>query len=1128
MNPTELRACLQAAAQGDGARKQLTISDKTLNDPRVSAMLSHYYHTDPLVIQGAQILPAQNGSADVTVQGTASFLNVENVSVTATFQTAPDGVQAVLRYRLPPTWKFSQSFPDLPASFDFSAPLDSPKKSYLDLLTITNPTFVVATAAHMDAEFQTSLDAGLNFIATMRLNGTLGSIERALTHVESLPLCGPILLPPATPGAASATPTGPVVRGAYPWPLTGINLKATVDTGLGLGPLKLEKLALKLYSPMTSEWLAQFPDYPPGMFVGGTLGVGKNVTMDVFAESVLGGDDTLTFSGTFQGLDLPSLSNIADLVGADDLAKQLEPQFKDLGKLSIESVSVNVTPSTKSVDAVSLVVGMNGKKWSALDNMLEVDGLSAKFIVTSPFNSSRKVSGFVLGQFEIDQLPMNVVATLPDFSITADVRPDHPLPLKSLVQKYLPAAPPVGDLTVDDLYLTAQPGQSLSIGARMADAPNPWVIDLGKGKLAISDVQIQVEYAKGAGTTGTVGGKLKLGDANLDVLCKVPGDFCLTGQLPSVSIKTLVEDLCDNHIPWPAGFDITLPASQIRIEKQAGDYTFLLGVHLDDFGDLAFKVARVDGHWGCAAGFSLPQGWKLSKINPALAALDNSFQFNTMLLVASSMHDSGFTFPDLAGFNDPAIKSTKIALPPSAQGVVPGLNFFTEMELGGHKDLELIKKMLKVSNANVDVVVQIGENPSNSLLMASLNGRFNDAVDFTGALRVMLNNGDLSVGALGQVRVNVHDQPLTFTGELDVEENGAILAATMQGVWKDAFGVPSLSLADLALELGITWELDPTIGIAGTIAVNGFEGSAAILFDSVDPKQTVLAGSMSDLSLRDVVDTFAGKGAAIPQEIEDALSRIALKGIPLCTIPATHAADLDKGTMTPAVQEALGATGKLTVPTNPQDVMLVVGKPGERWFLTDRTNLKHYAIVKQGDHLQVSMEVQLYIARSDAMIGQLHYPQGFRLAGALECFDLNGSVLIDVNANHGIVVDGTISRIEAGEYFRLTGHAGQGDPVVSVATYDSPSSKYPGPHCFFSGAATLLGFTSDLDLKLNRSGLEFDVSAKLFNVFEADLHAQCPFQNFATSDFAIGASMKNDLFQFLKTQGTAAIQQATT
>jgi hypothetical protein len=79
----------------------------------------------------------------------------------------------------------------------------------------------------------------------------------------------------------------------------------------------------------------------------------------------------------------------------------------------------------------------------------------------------------------------------------------------------------------------------------------------------------------------------------------------------------------------------------------------------------------------------------------------------------------------------------------------------------------------------VDVPVQIGEDPSNSTLTASLNGSFNDAIDFTGALRVALTNGDLSVGMLGQAKVTVHDQPLTFTGELDIAENGATFAATM-------------------------------------------------------------------------------------------------------------------------------------------------------------------------------------------------------------------------------------------------------------------------------------------------------------------------------------------------------------
>jgi hypothetical protein len=130
-------------------------------------------------------------------------------------------------------------------------------------------------------------------------------------------------------------------------------------------------------------------------------------------------------------------------------------------------------------------------------------------------------------------MPLSVMATLPDFSVSADLRPNSPLSLKSLMQKYLPGVPPVSDLTVDDLHLTAQPGPSLSITARMADRPDPCVIELGKAKLTISNVQLNADYMKGVGASGAVSGQLSLGGAGLSAFWQVPGDCSLKGSFPA-------------------------------------------------------------------------------------------------------------------------------------------------------------------------------------------------------------------------------------------------------------------------------------------------------------------------------------------------------------------------------------------------------------------------------------------------------------------------------------------------------------------------------------------------------------------------------------------------------------------
>lgn len=597
------------------------------------------------------------------------------------------------------------------------------------------------------------------------------------------------------------------------------------------------------------------------------------------------------------------------------------------------------------------------------------------------------------------------------------------------------------------------------------------------------------------------------------------------GQLPPLHLRALVESLCGNVIPSPREFDIAFTDAQVRIEKDAIAHTVLLAALVDDFGGVALQVKQVNGIWGFAVGMDLSQQQKLSRLSPALAPFDSSFSFQKMALVISSLQDPGFTFPDLTAFNMPTITSPRINLPASAVGVIPGINFYAEMEFGGQKGLDLLKKTLNISDATLPIRLQIGENPAmDSLLTASIAGQFNSAVTLSGTLRLQLSAGVVILSVLAGATATVDNQPLTFTGELDITEGGLYFAATMQGSWRQAFTIPSLTLSDLALLVGCNWEGVPTLGLAGTLDLDGFRGATAVLFDSVAPQRSLLAGSISDLTLADVFSALVSTLVAPPTTLDRVLAEISLKGTALFTIPGSLAANLDKNIVSSGLIQAF-AQGHVTLPTRASDVLLVTGKAGSLWYLTDRTTLKHYTITLVGDHLQVALAVQLHLAPEATMIGQLAYPQGIRLSAALDCFGLTGTASVDVSANQGIAVDGTISSISVGGIFALIGHGGQGDPLISLATYDAPISRYRGMHCIFSGAVTMLGFTRDIDLLVTKDGFAFSVSARLFNAFQASLTAQCPLSNFASADFTITATMDNDFYQYLKMQGTTAIAQ---
>jgi hypothetical protein len=188
--------------------------------------------------------------------------------------------------------------------------------------------------------------------------------------------------------------------------------------------------------------------------------------------------------------------------------------------------------------------------------------------------------------------------------------------------------------------------------------------------------------------------------------------------------------------------------------------------------------------------------------------------------------------------------------------------------------------------------------------------------------------------------------------------------------------------------------------------------------------------------------------------------------------------------------------------------------------------LKHYTIARHGDLLTVSMRVQLYIAPQPTLIGQLMFPQGLRLSAHVSAFGLAGSVNLDVDPNRGVVADGSIQPIDAGQLFSLTGHAGESGPQLSLSTYDAPGARIRGPHLVVSGAVTMLGFTRDIDVRASRDGFSLTVSATLFNVFGAAVTATAPLRDFTAADLVVIATMQNDLLTLLRTRGIETIRAA--
>ncbi|MGQ4646024.1 hypothetical protein [Lyngbya aestuarii] len=452
---------------------------------------------------------------------------------------------------------------------------------------------------------------------------------------------------------------------------------------------------------------------------------------------------------------------------------------------------------------------------------------------------------------------------------------------KNLADDYLPrqfALPDeIESIGLSNLKLSATPktgAVSLS-----SESTETWQIPIGVNGLEIKDVALAVNRTvtqdKKKATTGTIGGILKIGSTPFPVTYNFPGDFVLRGKVSSFSLSPLIRYLCGDEIlkrtPIPASI-IALSFSDIDITIAPQAKTFSLAAAESPLGRLEFLVQKMpDGDWGFTTGFIPPSTWKFSQIADELSVLDGLKFSNTALILSSDKNRN--------------LSLTTLETPRSDISVIRGLNFFANLDLSGLG----VDELLGITSLNV--YTAISGKPTDIVLEASINGEFqlSDTVAFGDIkFRLQPSPSNFSLTLLGALTVIMNDSQLQFIGGMEVEPRGAVLQATMSGIWNEPFNTKGVSIAHVALDLGVSFApLLPTIGIAGTLQIGDFEGAMAAKFDSAMPSRSMLAIEFNRLYLMDVIRTFCGATVtnAIPDKLAETVLNIGYENVKIYIVP---------------------------------------------------------------------------------------------------------------------------------------------------------------------------------------------------------------------------------------------------
>lgn len=1049
----------------------------TLTTSSVGGLLSTFL-TDicggSLIVSGA--IKAVDDSS-VTINGTAPLFGT-SYPVSTVFTLQADGsATATLDWTLPSGWSFSSSFPSLPKFID--SQLAPPSATLLDQLKLSDSHFIGSTAAGTEAATGAPLVAGLNFVSGIDPSSAFGLFEQLIGGKGPFTISGSIVLPQSG-GTTPDLPPDTEVWAAT-WPVPGISLSVPLNVGLSLDALSLEGLALRIYSPTDTTWLAANKTYAPALAVAGTIAVASAGISGTVTAPIATDATGISLDCDFSGAKIANLAKLADLVNGPDLASILPQEIQSaIGGITLEGASIGLTGSLSAaaVEYVALQVDVPGVTWTLLSEpvTIAVSGLFANFVATAPFTADRTITVSLGGEVALAGASFDVVTQYPGFATSLQLAEASSIPLQQIFTALVPVLPAPPDLSIESMDVEVVPGTSYAFSARMADDP-PWTLAIGPASMSIGSVTVDIANAQASGTTGAFSGTLDFGGGiELAVNCATPGAITIRGDFPQINLSQLIRQLDQIGVPLPTGFDIKLDQAFVLIDEQDSNLTLSAAAVVESVGLVAFTAEKSGGQWGFAAGVQLGNGTMSSLPGfGALKAIENFVGLEELLVIVSSLDQTGFTFPAMSAFDAPPLSGHSIALPAQANGVVEGVNVYAMLSVANNAGFKLLADFLGIKldgTVGITVSVSAPDPDTNSKLFLSVDTSINGSTKLLGELGVLLQGEDVGAFLSATVNTNLQGQPISFNVTAIVLPTGVLISGTMAGT----LSFSPVTLSNVAIEIGIDEAEIPSLGFAATIDIADFDSSIAIFFDSTDPSKSMFAGSVSDVTLLSIATSIAGQGS-VPSPLDTVLAQFGLKGIGAFQMPGSASTALDTRDLT-AIRAAF-AQGGVTLPSADNQIFFVVNTAGSVWHLTDLSQMLHYELQAGGGSIAVALEPQIYVAPQATMIGTLQYPQAIRVIAEIDEYLIKTQLNVEISPSTGISATAALAPIilVSSTVFSITGQSANGGPEVSLSTYTQPSLSDPNlrpPHFILTGAVNLLGVAAlSVYISVTESGLVF-------------------------------------------------------
>jgi len=619
----------------------------------------------------------------------------------------------------------------------------------------------------------------------------------------------------------------------------------------------------------------------------GSIRIGElELMIDVLGDALAESTVSVTGSAVLAGAEIRVFAQLAASGGWDvsiqlppvDMAALIQAAAGKLGLIA-ELPSLTVQEgyiASSSADGRFEISGRCVQNWQIAIGTAGFT-ISDLSLTSAYLTGPKQATGRIAGTLHLAETPVAVAVELGDtLQLTGSVPRINlsTLAAQLLAEVDLPTDLP--DLSLTDASLAVRPASG-DFSLKAASL-NTWKISLGAGGLELRDLNLTLQRAPAAkgqrATSGSIAGRVTLGGVDMTLACKFPGDFVLTARLPALRLSPLLQDLCGSEIfrevPIPDSL-LALEFSDVAVVAAPQAGTFALSGQ-SRFGQTEILVKRLkSGQWGFCVGFVPQASWQFSEISAELSVLDG-LNFSNTVLILSSARDRDLTLQS-------------IHAPRQDMEVVRGVNIFADIDLRGLGADQVL------GIEQLTVYAALGAKPADLALEASLDAQIQlgkGVVFGEIMLRLRPAPPNFSLALLGTVTALLDNREMRFTGAMQVGLREALFSGTMEGLWYDPFKAKGIAVADMALEMGLSFPpLLPTLGIAGSLKIGSFQGKAAVKVDAAMPSRSMLAVGFNRLYLMDILRSFCDPAlvGAIPQSSVDTVLDIGWEGVNIYIVP---------------------------------------------------------------------------------------------------------------------------------------------------------------------------------------------------------------------------------------------------